>query len=170
MRKSLIAVLALAALLFAGVAAAQSNSNSTPPAGSPAACASPMASPETSPMAGMTETATMAASSPAAGTATAENGCGPTVTAVDIAFQPTEFTIPANQNVTVTLHNDGAAMHNFSITDHNNPNVKNLNISVNLNPGETTTVTINAPAGDYYFFCNVPGHEAAGMHGTMHVK
>jgi nitrite reductase (NO-forming) len=170
MRKSVIAVLALAALLFAGVAAAQSNSSSTPPAGS-AACASPMASPASSPMAGMTETATMAASSPAAGTATAENGCGgTTVEMVDIAFQPTEFTIPANQDVTVTLHNSGAALHNFSVTDHNNPNVKNLNISVDVNPGETKTVTINAPAGDYYFYCNVPGHEAAGMHGTMHVK
>jgi uncharacterized cupredoxin-like copper-binding protein len=166
MRKSLIAVLALAALLFAGVAAAQGQSNSTPPAGSPAACASPMASPASSPAAAPTM-----ASSPASGTATAENGCGGvTVEAVDIAFKPTEFTIPANQNVTVTLKNDGAAMHNFSITDHNNPNVKNLNISVDLQPGETTTVTINAPAGDYYYYCNVPGHEEAGMHGMMHVK
>jgi uncharacterized cupredoxin-like copper-binding protein len=89
---------------------------------------------------------------------------------VDIAFKPSEFTIPANQDVTVTLKNTGATMHNFSITDHNNPNVKNLNISVNVNPGETKTVTINAPAGDYYYFCDVPGHEAAGMHGVMHVK
>jgi len=89
---------------------------------------------------------------------------------VDIAFKPTEFTIPANTDVTVTLKNSGASMHNFSITDHNNSGVKNLNISVNVNPGETKTVTINAPAGDYYYFCDVPGHEAAGMHGTMHVK
>ena len=89
---------------------------------------------------------------------------------VDIAFQPDDATIAANQNVTVTLENKGAALHNFSITDNQNSNVKNLNISVDVQPGQTQTVTINAPAGDYYFFCNVPGHEAAGMHGTLHVK
>ena len=61
-------------------------------------------------------------------------------------------------------------MHNFSITDHQNSGVENLNISVDLAPGQTQAVVINAPAGDYYFFCSVPGHEAAGMHGTMHVE
>ena len=37
-----------------------------------------------------------------------------------------------------------------------------------LDPG--IYFAINAPAGEYYFFCNVPGHEAAGMHGTITVK
>ena len=94
----------------------------------------------------------------------------PAIELIDIAFQPTELTIAAGQDVTVTLTNNGATMHNFSITDHQNSGVENLNISVDLAPGQTQTVTINAPAGDYYFFCSVPGHEAAGMHGTMHVE
>jgi nitrite reductase (NO-forming) len=92
-----------------------------------------------------------------------------TLEMVDIAFKPNGFTIPANTDVTITLDNTGAALHNFSVTDHKNPNVKNLGISVDVNPGETKTVTVNAPAGDYYYFCNQPGHEAAGMFGTMHV-
>lgn len=104
-----------------------------------------------------------AASSEAAPTAV-------TLEMIDIAFNPTELTIAANQDVTVTLKNTGASPHNFSITDNNNPTVTNLQISVNVAPGETKTVTINAPAGDYYFFCNVPGHEAMGMHGILHVK
>jgi glucose/arabinose dehydrogenase/uncharacterized cupredoxin-like copper-binding protein len=111
--------------------------------------------------------AATAASSPAA------SGAGqgaPALTMVDIAFQPNDFTIAANQDVTVTITNNGASKHNFSITDNKNPNVQNLGISVDVDPGQTQTVTINAPAGDYYFFCNVPGHEAAGMFGTMHVK
>ena len=29
--------------------------------------------------------------------------------------------------------------------------------------------TINAPAGVYYFFCNEPGHEQAGMIGYLTV-
>jgi len=148
-------VVGAALLLLVGVGAlAGSAQSATPAAGAP--CASPQASP--------------AASGTPAATASPAAGCGPTVTMLDIAFKPTEFTIAANTNVTVTLKNTGATKHNFSITDHNNSGVKNLNISVDAQPGETKTVTVNAPAGDYYYFCNVPGHEAAGMHGVMHVK
>ena len=28
----------------------------------------------------------------------------------------------------------------------------------------------NAPAGEYRFYCNVPGHETAGMVGTLTVE
>ncbi|MFN8594318.1 MAG: cupredoxin domain-containing protein [Thermomicrobiales bacterium] len=85
----------------------------------------------------------------------------PTVTAIDIAFQPNAVTIPANTDVTFTLPNNGAAPHNFSIDA--------LNISVDLQPGETKTVVINAPAGSYEYYCNVPGHKEAGMVGTLTV-
>lgn len=160
MRKSLVAFLAFAALLFVGVAAAQGQSSSTPPAGSPAACASPMASPMSSPMATMTT----AASSPAAGTATASNECGsPSVTMVDINFQPKELTIPANTDVMVALKNDGATVHNF--------NIDALNVhSGDYQPGQTGSVKINAKPGDYQYYCNIPGHKEAGMVGTLHVK
>ena len=88
----------------------------------------------------------------------------------DIYFNPNLVTIPADTPVEITLVNHGVTLHNFSITDHGNSGLKNLNISVNTNPGETTHTTINAPEGDYYFFCNVPGHEAAGMRGYITVK
>jgi plastocyanin len=106
--------------------------------------------------------------SPVAGGGQAQSN--PTIEMVDIAFKPNDVTIAANTDVTVTLKNSGALPHNFSITDKNNPNVPNLNISVDVQPGQSQTVTINAPAGDYYFFCNVSGHEAAGMYGTLHVQ
>jgi nitrite reductase (NO-forming) len=92
-----------------------------------------------------------------------------TIEAVDIDFIPAEVTIPADTDVTIDLPNHGVILHNFSITDHKNPNVPNLGISVNIDPGATEHVTVNAPAGDYYYYCNIPGHEAAGMYGTMHV-
>jgi uncharacterized cupredoxin-like copper-binding protein len=88
----------------------------------------------------------------------------------DIYFKPNTATIPADTDVTISITNHGATAHNFSITDHKNPGLKNLNISVDNNPGETKEVKINAPEGDYYFFCNVPGHEAAGMFGYISVK
>ena len=58
--------------------------------------------------------------------------------------------------------NEGAAPHNFAIDA--------LKISVDLAPGETKEVVVNAPAGTYEFYCNVPGHKEAGMVGTLTVE
>jgi uncharacterized cupredoxin-like copper-binding protein len=94
--------------------------------------------------------------SPVTGAATVE------VDMVDIAFKPTEFTIPANTDVTVHLKNSGAALHDFTIDS--------LKIHEVVQPGQETTITINAPAGDYEYYCSQPGHKEAGMHGTMKVQ
>jgi uncharacterized cupredoxin-like copper-binding protein len=88
----------------------------------------------------------------------------------DIYFDPNLATIPADEAVTVQIRNEGRAVHNFSVTDHKNPDVKNLNISVTMDPGATGTATIDAPAGTYYFFCNQPGHEQGGMFGYLTVE
>jgi uncharacterized cupredoxin-like copper-binding protein len=88
----------------------------------------------------------------------------------DISFKPNLVTIPADTPVRIVLVNHGAALHNFSITDHKNPDLKNLNISVDTDPGKTSETTVNAPEGTYYFFCDQPGHEQAGMFGYLEVK
>jgi uncharacterized cupredoxin-like copper-binding protein/mono/diheme cytochrome c family protein len=85
-----------------------------------------------------------------------------TVTSFDIAFEPKEVAIPADTDVTFTLPNDGAAPHNFSIDA--------LGISVDQAPGSVEEVVINAPAGEYEYYCNVPGHKEAGMVGTLIVE
>jgi plastocyanin len=113
--------------------------------------ASPVASPEASPVA-----------SPGAQPGGGELSTAPTLEEIDIAFNPKEFSIPANTDVTVTIQNNGALGHNFSIDQ--------LGISVDTAPGATSTVTINAPPGDYEYYCNVPGHKEAGMVGTLHVQ
>jgi len=84
------------------------------------------------------------------------------VVAQDIFFEPKELTIPANTDVTVNVTNKGAAAHNFSIDA--------LGIDVDLAPGAKEQVVINAPAGDYEYYCNVPGHKEAGMVGTLTVS
>src|SRR5215204_1873013 len=84
------------------------------------------------------------------------------VVAQDIFFEPKEVTIPANTDVTVNVPNEGAAPHNFSIDE--------LGIDVDLAVGATEQVVINAPAGEYEFYCNVPGHKEAGMVGTLTVS
>jgi uncharacterized cupredoxin-like copper-binding protein len=88
----------------------------------------------------------------------------------DIYFKPNLITIPADTPVRLVFENHGATIHNFSITDHENSGLKNLDISVTVDPGKTGETTINAPEGVYYFFCNQPGHEAAGMRGYLTVK
>ena len=80
----------------------------------------------------------------------------------DIKFNPAEITIPANTDVTINLVNKGVTAHTFDIDA--------LNIhSGEMQPGATASVTINAAAGDYQYYCAVPGHKEAGMIGTLRV-
>lgn len=115
--------------------------NSTPASGENATSATPGASPAASP----------------AAAASFE------VLAVDIAYEPAEFSIAANTDVAVTIINEGALQHDFNIDELG---VK----SALLNTGETDTVTINAAPGTYDFYCSVSGHSEAGMVGTLTVE
>ena len=36
--------------------------------------------------------------------------------------------------------------------------------------GKTSTITVTLKKGSYTFYCSVPGHEQAGMKGTLTVK
>ncbi len=85
------------------------------------------------------------------------------VAMVDIAFNPTEITIPANTDVTIDLINSGAAPHTFDI--------EALAIhSGEYAAGQTGSVTINAAPGEYEYVCAIPGHKEAGMVGTLIVQ
>jgi plastocyanin len=107
-----------------------------------------------------------AGNTPAAGGEQAAAGAGAaeavTVESYDIYFEPSELSIPADTDVTVQLPNEGVTLHNFSIDA--------LGISVDIAPGATEAATINAPAGTYEYYCNVPGHKPAGMVGTLTVQ
>jgi uncharacterized cupredoxin-like copper-binding protein len=85
-----------------------------------------------------------------------------TVELQDIKFVPPDITVPANTPTTVTLSNTGAAPHTFTVPD--------LGIDEELQPGETRNIEINAAAGTYKLLCRIPGHEAAGMVGTVTVQ
>ncbi len=106
------------------------------------------------------------AAAPAAGEATAPASTAAAepveVVSLDIAFEPKALTIPADTDVTFSLPNEGVTLHNFAIDA--------LDISVDIQPGATEEEVINAPAGTYEYYCNVPGHKAAGMVGTLTVE
>lgn len=94
--------------------------------------------------------------------ASASGGDKVTLEAGNFYFKPNAVTIAANTAVVFEIKNVAEIPHNFSIDA--------LKISVALDPGKTTEVTINAPAGSYEFYCNLPGHKAAGMFGTLTVS
>jgi uncharacterized cupredoxin-like copper-binding protein len=103
------------------------------------------------------------AAEPAAAATDGSESTEVTIVSHDIYFEPAEVTIPADTDVTFLLPNEGAAPHNFSIDE--------LSIDIDQAPGETDIeVMINAPAGQYEFYCNVPGHREAGMVGTLTVE
>lgn len=150
-------IVALFAVLAIGVAVVHGQGASTPGASAtPGACASPAA------VAG-SPTAMPAVASPAACASPVAGGGGSTVTLQDIFYNPKEVTITANSDGVIKLDNKGSIVHNF--------NIDALNIhSGDIQPGATGMVTINAKAGDYEYYCNIPGHKAAGMVGVLHVK
>jgi uncharacterized cupredoxin-like copper-binding protein len=117
--------------------------------------ATPAASPAASP-----------AATPASEPAAATGGDGATeveIKAVDLEFEPSEFSIAANTDVTVTITNDGVLEHDFAVDD--------LGVASDaIMSGDSTTVTINAAPGTYEFHCTVPGHAQAGMVGTITVQ
>lgn len=102
-----------------------------------------------------TVTATQSAAAGAAPSGVAIN-----VSLIDISYQPSELTIPANTDVTLTLTNSGMLEHSFVM---DSPRMD----SGPLAPGASTTVTFNLPPGTYTFSCSVPGHKEAGMVGTI---
>lgn len=103
------------------------------------------------------------------GTATAGADCV-VVDIHDVYFGSNFITIPSDTDVSFLIDNSGVSSHTFVIDDHENPDVKNLEVSVAVDPGNREAVTINAPAGTYYFYCAVPGHEEGGMWGMLKVE
>lgn len=100
------------------------------------------------------------------GAATASGAAGQQVTvkALDtMRFEPATVTVPAGKPVQVTLANDGVLIHDIVLTDGVDQPVKIETIGKASASG---TFTITQP-GTYTYVCAQPGHEAAGMKGTI---
>ena len=76
----------------------------------------------------------------------------------DFFFAPTCVKTGGGRTVTVTVANDGQALHNLSVTS--------LGIDQNVAAGKSITVTVKLPAsGALPFFCKY--HVGAGMQGAF---
>ena len=101
------------------------------------------------------------------------------VTFTDFKFDPTEFTVPAGQTITIKTTNEGAVLHEFVIMNlgttagdkFGDEDEANIYWEVETEPGQSNTMTFTAPAeaGEYQLICGTEGHLEAGMVGTFTV-
>jgi nitrite reductase (NO-forming) len=103
----------------------------------------------------------------AAATPASSSSTGARQVTVDVgnsmSFAPSAIDVRAGQPVELTLRNEGLIPHDFSISEGLSQPVK---IEAGGGSNASTTFTIDRP-GTYTFICSVPGHEAAGMRGTI---
>ena len=74
--------------------------------------------------------------------------------------------------VTIVMANMSGVSHNIAVEAGENGATQKtapLGASSFITKG-STTVTVNLKPGKYTFFCQAPGHRAAGMYGTLTVK
>jgi len=82
------------------------------------------------------------------------------VAAKDVRFSPR--TLDARQGrITVRMANHDLFWHTFTIDK--------LDVDVRVPVGGARRVTFTAAPGTYEFYCAIPGHKRAGMHGTFTV-
>ena len=110
-------------------------------------------------------------------------GSGPSttldVTFADFTFTPNTFSIPAGQEITLNVKNEGAVIHEFVIMklgenvgdDFGPEDEGNIYWEVEADSGQSKSVTFTAPteAGEYQVVCGTQGHYVAGMVGTFNV-
>ena len=79
----------------------------------------------------------------------------------EFKFTPKDLTAKPGK-VTFEIKNAGTVEHNFII--------KGTTVNLeSIQAGQTATVTVDLAPGTYRVLCTVPGHEEAGMVGTLKV-
>jgi uncharacterized cupredoxin-like copper-binding protein len=89
------------------------------------------------------------------------------VSALDtMKFDPATLTAKAGQPIQLTLSNSGQIAHDFAMKD----GVASP-ITSTAQAGQKASVTfIIAKPGTYSYICSQPGHEQAGMKGTLTIQ
>jgi uncharacterized cupredoxin-like copper-binding protein len=82
-----------------------------------------------------------------------------------LAFVQKTLTAPAGKD-TFVFTNDAPVPHNLAIKG----NGVNAGPTTTIQGGANAKLTVDLPAGTYEYYCAVPGHEQAGMKGTLTVK
>jgi len=94
----------------------------------------------------------------------AANLTGTPVSMTEMEFDPETLTVKAGEQVEIALSNDGATDHNMSIDE------ADFDEDLDSNDAESFTFTAPDSPGEYKIYCDVPGHEDAGMTATLIVE
>jgi plastocyanin len=81
-----------------------------------------------------------------------------------LKFQKDSLSAPAGE-VTLVMENPSPVDHDIAVKGNGVDEKGEV-----VGKGETSRVTATLEAGEYEFYCSVPGHEAAGMKGTLTVS
>jgi plastocyanin len=95
------------------------------------------------------------------------------VTMTDFQFQPSQFTVPAGQEISFHSTNNGAVVHNFVVMKlgtnagdtFDEEDIPNVFWEVEVPAGGSADTTFTAPTepGEYQVICRTEGHIASGM-------
>jgi plastocyanin len=86
-----------------------------------------------------------------------------TLLAQDIKFDVNTLTVKADQPVTLTYRNEGVIDHSLEI--------EGVFPQQKVRPGQTQIFEFELQTpGSYEYVCSLPGHEQAGMVGTLIVE
>lgn len=103
----------------------------------------------------------------------------------DFSFSPAEWTVPAGEEITIDLTNDGSVEHEWVIlqsgvtieSEAELPETEEELLADfvywedEVEPEESKTLTFTAPsAGEYQVICAIEGHFDAGMEGSLTVE
>jgi plastocyanin len=88
-----------------------------------------------------------------------------TVTMTDLKFSPETVRVKAGTPVQLTAANKGLIEHNWVVE------VGDETFQLDARPGQTASKTFTPTTpGTYTVVCTIPGHEQAGMKGTLIVE
>jgi uncharacterized cupredoxin-like copper-binding protein len=106
------------------------------------------------------------------------------VTQSEFQFSPNEWTIPAGEEITIDITNDGSVLHEWvllrpGVTIESEADLPEseeelladfVYVEEEVEAGSTKTLTFTAPeAGTYQVICAIQTHFDAGMEGTLTV-
>jgi plastocyanin len=124
------------------------------------ACGSSSSSSTTAPASSTTSTTSTTASGGGGGTiALAADPSGA------LKYQQSSLSGTAGKN-TIDFSNPSSLGHDVCVADSSGKEVGCSDVITD----SKTTLSVDLKPGTYTYFCSVPGHEAAGMKGTLTVK